>query len=215
MDSDTETRLSVSETSKRRLGDGCFQCLNITFAFNLIGVSMPLYHDERLIKKIWELKRKHPDWGVRRIGYSVGVSKDTVHRILKRIRKGDIVITEGGDIIDRSKARGIVAYQKAAKDALNMPTHQEFKVVEPVTGNQQDFPWLPKILEILKDAGRIASKYFSKPENIEPLADLIVFVSGLIALKTYLDLGINSSRPLKTLKDIVEKYERHKGSVTN
>lgn len=176
------------------------------------GVSMPLYHDKQLIKRVWELKRKHPDWGVRRIGYSLGVSKDTVHRILKRIRKGDIVVTEGGDVIDRSEARGVVTYQKAANEVLGtpmsspQPTHQESQAV--VVGNQQGPLGLLRISKILGDAGRIAGKYFSKPENVEPLADLAVLVSGLVALKTCSDMGINPPKSLiKTLSDIVRKYK--------
>jgi hypothetical protein len=42
------------------------------------------------------LRKEHPDWGVRRIGDELGVSKDKVHRILKRIEKGDIEVTEDG-----------------------------------------------------------------------------------------------------------------------
>ncbi|MHA1631785.1 MAG: hypothetical protein ACTSXC_03105 [Candidatus Freyarchaeota archaeon] len=78
---------------------------------------MPLYHDEETIRRVWALKRKHPDWGVRRIGAELGLSKDKVHRILKRIEKCDIEVTEDGRVIDRSKPRGIVALQKGASDA--------------------------------------------------------------------------------------------------
>jgi hypothetical protein len=73
---------------------------------------MPLYHDEDIIRKVWRLRREHPDWGVRRIGDELGVSKDKVHRILKRIEKGDIEVTEDGKVIDHSKPKGIVALEK-------------------------------------------------------------------------------------------------------
>lgn len=49
----------------------------------------------------------------------MGVSKDTVHRILRRIGRGEIVITESGELIDASKPKGIVAYQKMARGVLN------------------------------------------------------------------------------------------------
>jgi len=74
---------------------------------------MPLYHDEETIRRVWELRLRHPDWGVRRIGEELGISKDKVHRILKRIERGDIEVTRDGKVIDRSRPRGIVALQKA------------------------------------------------------------------------------------------------------
>ena len=73
---------------------------------------MPLYHDKEVIRKVWELKRKHPRWGVRRIGEEIGESKDKVYRILRRIKKGDIEVTEYGKVIDRTEPKGIVARQK-------------------------------------------------------------------------------------------------------
>ena len=82
-------------------------------------------------------------------------------------------------------------------------------------GNKQGPPWLLRISKVLEDAGRIASKYFSKPENVEPLADLAVLASDLVALKKYADTGINPSKPLKTLKGIIEKHERHKVSAAS
>jgi len=81
-------------------------------ATTYFSVQMSLYHDEDIIKKVWRLKREHPDWGVRRIGDELGVSKDKVHRILKRIEKGDIEVTEDGKVIDHSKPKGIVALEK-------------------------------------------------------------------------------------------------------
>jgi DNA-binding Lrp family transcriptional regulator len=50
--------------------------------------------------------------GIRRIGDELGVSKDKVHRILKRIEKGDIEVTEDGKAIDHSKPKGIVALEE-------------------------------------------------------------------------------------------------------
>lgn len=73
------------------------------------GCEMPIYHDEEIVKKVWELKCKHPDWGVRRIGAEIGESKDKVHRILKRIEKGDIEVTKNGKVIDHWKPKGVVA----------------------------------------------------------------------------------------------------------
>ena len=79
---------------------------------------MPLYHDEEIIRKVWELRLKHPDWGVRRIGEEIGISKDKVHRILKRIERGDIEVTRDGKVIDRSEPKGIVALQKARSESF-------------------------------------------------------------------------------------------------
>jgi len=77
---------------------------------------MPLYHDEEIIRKVWRMRREHPDWGVRRMGDELGVSKDKVHRILKRIEKGDIEIAEDGKVVDRSKPKGIVALEKEVSE---------------------------------------------------------------------------------------------------
>ena len=44
--------------------------------------------------------------------------KDKVYRILKRIMKGDIEITEKGEVIDKSKLKGIVTYQKMTKQTF-------------------------------------------------------------------------------------------------
>ena len=74
---------------------------------------MPLYHDEETIRKVWELRLRHPDWGVRRISEELGISKDKVHRILKRIERGDIEVRRDGKVIDRSEPKGIVALQRA------------------------------------------------------------------------------------------------------
>jgi len=79
---------------------------------------MPLYHDEETIRKVRELRRKHPDWGVRKIGEELGISKDKAHRILKRIERGDIEVTKDGKVIDRSKPKGIVALQKAVSESF-------------------------------------------------------------------------------------------------
>jgi hypothetical protein len=81
-------------------------------------LKMPLYRDEETIRSVWELKRKHPDWRVRRIGEALNISKDKVQRILRRIEKGEIEITESGKVMDGSKPRGIVAYQQMAKQTL-------------------------------------------------------------------------------------------------
>jgi hypothetical protein len=43
---------------------------------------MLLYHDEQIIRKVWEIKKGHPSWGVRRIGIELGIFKDKVYRIL-------------------------------------------------------------------------------------------------------------------------------------
>lgn len=64
------------------------------------------------------LKQKHPDWGVRRIGDELGVSKDKVYRILRRIEKGDIEVARDGKVIDRSKPKGAVALQKEASERV-------------------------------------------------------------------------------------------------
>lgn len=82
---------------------------------------MPIYHDEEIVRKVWELKQKHPDWGVRRIGQALDISKDKVHRILKRIKKGEIEITSKGKVLDTSEPKGIVAYQQAVKQASEPP----------------------------------------------------------------------------------------------
>jgi len=79
---------------------------------------MPLYHDEETIRRVWELRLRHPDWGVRRIGEELGISKDKVHRILKRIERGDIEVTRDGKVIDRSEPKGIVALQRARSRGL-------------------------------------------------------------------------------------------------
>jgi hypothetical protein len=79
---------------------------------------MPIYHDEELVKKVWELKQKNPDWGVRRIGQVLKISKDKAHRILKRIKKGEIEVTSKGKIIDKSEPKGVVAHQQTARQAL-------------------------------------------------------------------------------------------------
>jgi hypothetical protein len=46
------------------------------------------------------------------------MSKDKVQRILRRIEKEEIEITESGKVMDRSKPKGIVAYQQMAKQTL-------------------------------------------------------------------------------------------------
>jgi len=46
---------------------------------------MPIYNDEELVKKVWGLKQKNPELGVRRIGQVLEISKDKAYRILKRI----------------------------------------------------------------------------------------------------------------------------------
>jgi hypothetical protein len=95
---------------------------------------MPLYHDEDIVRKVWRLRREHPNWGVRRIGDELGVSKDKVHRILKRIEKGDIEVTEDGKVIDHSKPKGIVALEKKmSRKALK---RLEKKTVEDETVKQ-------------------------------------------------------------------------------
>jgi len=76
---------------------------------------MPIYHDEELVRKVWELKRKHPEWEVRRIGQALGISKDKVHRILKRIKKGEIKVTSKGKVVDKSEPKGIIAYQQTVR----------------------------------------------------------------------------------------------------
>lgn len=119
---------------------------------------MALYHDERLIKRIYDLKREHPVWGVRRIGQAVGVSKDTVHRILKRIQKGEIVIAESGEVIDAYKPKGIVAYKKMAKkaqinSALETPQMNEVSSGQAGTINQQDLFDLSGIAKGLEELG--------------------------------------------------------------
>jgi ribosome biogenesis SPOUT family RNA methylase Rps3 len=69
----------------------------------------------RRIRKVWKLKRKHPRWGIRRISEEIGESKDKVYRILMRIKKGDVEVTEDGKVIDRTEPKGIVARQKAER----------------------------------------------------------------------------------------------------
>jgi len=86
---------------------------------------MPIYHDEELVKKVWQLKQKHPDWGVRRIGQALTISKDKVHRILKRIKKGEIEVTSKGKVIDKWEPKGIVAYQQTAKQTFDESMPQE------------------------------------------------------------------------------------------
>jgi hypothetical protein len=83
---------------------------------------MPLYHEEEIIRRVWELKHKHPSWGVRRIGDELGISKDKVYRILRRIEKGDIDVTRDGRVIDRSKPKGVIALLKARRESTLSPS---------------------------------------------------------------------------------------------
>jgi hypothetical protein len=198
------------------------------------SISMPLLHDEDLIKRIYDLKREHPDWGVRRIGQAGGVSKDTVHRILRRIDKGDIVITEGGDVIDRSEPRGIVAYQKMAEEVqINgtapHPDHG-MPVARPATDSQQNFmnfggiaeeisrglekfrEWASKGLE---DMLRFGGKCLSRPGIVEPIMDFAVVGTAAIVCKElskkeYRERGIDLSGPARIGKEICDKYRQRK-----
>jgi len=202
-------------------------------------MKMTLYHDEKLIKRIYDLKREHPEWGVRRIGQAVGVSKDTVHRILKRIQKGEIVITENGEVIDASKPKGIIAYQKMAREALieGITSHPDHEVpaVQPGTGSQQNFmdfgglikeisnglEPLGKALE--KEGERIrkfAEKLFSRLDFVETVKDGIVFGLTMLAgkeysKKEYLERGIDTSSIRKNLKEISDKYVRQKDRLNH
>jgi len=104
---------------------------------------MPLYHDEEIIRKVWELKQKHPDWGVRKIGKEVGKSKNKVYRILRRINKGDIKVTKSGKVIDRSKPKGIVALQKAKKPYKTLSRSEKEMPVPKKQGNQVEHAEVP------------------------------------------------------------------------
>jgi len=98
---------------------------------------MPFYRDEEIIRKVWELKRKHPRWGVRRIGGEIGESKDKVYRVLRRIKKGDIEVTEDKKVIDRTEPKEIVARQKAKLErALSQEETSKSKQPQ-VGGNPQ------------------------------------------------------------------------------
>jgi hypothetical protein len=108
---------------------------------------MPLYHDEEVIRKVWELKRKHPRWGVRRIGEEIGESKDKVYRILRRIKKGDIEVTDDGKVIDHTEPKGIVARQKAER-ALSQGETSKSK--QPQVGGNHQKTSLDPLEEVLK-----------------------------------------------------------------
>jgi len=111
---------------------------------------MPIYHDEEIVRKVWKLKQKHPDWGVRRIGQALDISKDKVHRILKRIKKGEIEITTKGKLIDKSEPKGIVAYQQTARQTSKPPQTFDENIItqeKPKTHAKQPDP-LEALLKI-------------------------------------------------------------------
>jgi hypothetical protein len=91
---------------------------------------MPLYHDEEIVRRVWMLRNEHPSWGVRRIARELGVSKDKVHRILRRIEKGDIEVASDGRVFDHSKQRGTAALSKAMRGSMGS---------SPQDGKSQNF----------------------------------------------------------------------------
>ncbi|MEM3833363.1 MAG: hypothetical protein QW128_07230 [Thermoprotei archaeon] len=99
---------------------------------------MLIYHDKELVKKVWEVKRKHPDWGIRRIGEVLGVTKDKMHRILKRIERGDIEVTEKGEVIDRSEPKGIIAKQRVSAQRPSVQQLREPEAVEASSKPQSE-----------------------------------------------------------------------------
>jgi DNA-binding MarR family transcriptional regulator len=106
---------------------------------------MPLYHDEEIVRKVWMLKCEHPAWGVRRIARELGVSKDKVHRILRRIERGDIEVADDGRVFDRSKQRGAIASCKARSERSLSPS----------------------------DKGKLKIKQFAETSCSDPLEDLL------------------------------------------
>jgi len=192
-------------------------------------MKMALYHDEKLIKRIYDLKREHPEWGVRRIGQAVGVSKDTVHRILKRIQKGEIVITESGEVIDASKPKGIVAYQKMAKkaqidSALETPQMNGLSSGQTGTKNQQDpfdLSGIAKGLEelgdkarkSLEDMQRFIDNLLLSSDFVEGMMDLAYVIQAPFTIQEYSKRGIDASSIGKRFFEIGEKYRRQRDAL--
>jgi hypothetical protein len=126
---------------------------------------MPLYHEEETIRRVWELKHRHPNWGVRRIGAELGISKDKVHRILRRIKKGDIEVTKDGKVIDRSKPKGLVALLEARRERrLSLSEEGKPLPEQPSTATKitETLPSDP-LKDLLKSAWEIECDKCGKP----------------------------------------------------
>jgi hypothetical protein len=71
---------------------------------------MPVtYYDEEVVRRVIELRKLN--WGYRRIGDAVGISKDAARRIWKAYTEGRIRLKKGGAVEFTHKPAGVIKYQ--------------------------------------------------------------------------------------------------------
>jgi len=67
------------------------------------------YYDEDVVRRVIELRKRN--WGYRRIGDAIGISKDAAMRIWKAYEEGRIRLRDDGTVEFVHKPAGVIKYQ--------------------------------------------------------------------------------------------------------
>jgi hypothetical protein len=127
-----------------------------------------------------------------------GISRSTLYEKFDKYDKGEISLKNVEGSVQKSLPKSI-AVQAAS---VTVPEVAEIGIPGEILRQVDGFlKWISKSSE---DAWRIIQKYLSEPENIKDVTDLLLMLSGLIALHYYQTMGIDPKPIYEMFRDIAK-----------